>query len=453
VTALKGPEGLSDTDSDDAPVPKANAGNSSIGRSGIGNFGAAPARASSPLNRSSLGATTGSNGLSGSRGTGRTSATENVGRPGAGGKDLTDMALENANLQAEIKELKAQLASGNRANDGVSRSTLSSTLPSRLHTFDDNEDAGKLKQQLQEEQRKAKRLERDNQKLQERMRESSMATGGGSAPHFELSEVVEGEVLSKSGGFSVIYHATWHGTPVALKKLFDPSNSAENLAEFDNEVQKLEKLRHPNILLLLAVHRKPPALSLITEIVAGGSMYQMLHSPNSFKNSPGTMLPVPITEMIGIDEQTALGLTFLHARGIAHRDVKPHNVLLSPHLEVKICDFGLARMKSELMTGAMQFAGTPQYMAPEVLQQLKYTEKVDVFAFGTLLWECMAVDIPFANLDVPEIRELVYSGKMLQIPRDTPASIQAIIKACWTVDQNTRPTMAHVLDQIRSVLG
>merc|ERR1712113_1276907 len=149
-------------------------------------------------------------------------------------------------------------------------------MGSRLHNFDDDADSSKLKQQLQEEQRKAKRVERDNQKLQERMRESAMTQGDGSAPHFELSEVQEGDLLSSSGGFSLIYKGTWHGTPVAIKKLFDPSCSPDNVAEFDNEVDKLGKLRHPNILSLLAVHRKPPAFSIIMEVITGGSLYQLL---------------------------------------------------------------------------------------------------------------------------------------------------------------------------------
>merc|ERR1740129_1965303 len=144
-----------------------------------------------------------------------------------------------------------------------------------------------------------------------------------------------------------------------------------------------------------------------------------------------------------VTESSGTALAFMHARNVVHRDVKPHNVLLSPHLEVKVCDFGLARMKSELMTGAMQFAGTPQYMAPELLRQQKYTEKVDVFAYGTLIWECMSADIPFANLDVPEIRELVFTGRMLQMPFGTPAAVQAVIRECWTADQAARPTMAE----------
>jgi tRNA A-37 threonylcarbamoyl transferase component Bud32 len=362
-------------------------------------------------------------------------------------KSNSDVDAEVMRLRAQVNELKSQLASSKRPSENVN---LANTLPSRLHMLEDNDGMDKLKQQLQDEQKRAKRLERDNQKLQDRARESSQSGSSSSAPHVDMSEIKEGEILSKSGGFSIIYKGTWHGTPVAIKKLFDPSNSPENLAELDNEVSKLGKLRHPNILSLLAVHRKPPAYSIILEIVNGGSLFQLLHSRFNFNFAPGTDSTVPVEKLLDIDASVGLALTFMHARNVVHRDIKSHNVLLSPHLETKLCDFGLARMKSELMTGVMQFAGTPQYMAPELLRQQKYTEKVDTWAYGVLLWETMAADIPFANLDVPEIRELATSGKMLAMPPDSPRPIQAVIKSCWAVDQSIRPAMSHVLEQVHN---
>jgi len=147
-------------------------------------------------------------------------------------------------------------------------------------------------------------------------------------------------------------------------------------------------------------------------------------------------------------ELSGAALAYVHARGIAHRDVKSQNVLLSPTLDVKLCDFGLARMRSELMTGAMQYAGTPNYMAPELFQNQKYTENVDVWAYGTMLWEAMLVDIPFANLDPPEIRSRVCAGKMLEMSSTLPFQVQKLIHACWTIDRASRPSMAEVMVQL-----
>jgi serine/threonine protein kinase len=314
--------------------------------------------------------------------------------------------------------------------------------------MEDNE-AGELRNQLREEQRKTKRLEKDVQRLEDRNRERNLQKGAvGSAAHFEWNEVEFGPLMNQ-GGFSVVHTGTWHSTKVAIKKIFDPNITAELLAEFDNEIAKLEQIRHPNIIQLLAVHRKPPALSLITELVEGGSFFQLLHARHQFTSASGPISEVQFSDAMQIMESTAVALTFLHARGMIHRDVKSHNILLSPHLEVKLCDFGLARMRSELMTGAMQFAGTPCYMAPEIFRQQRYCDKVDVFAFGTTLWEAMAQDLPFANLEAPEIKEKVLMGQMLQFPGSTPRKVQALTQACWILDQDTRPMMKEVLIQIR----
>jgi len=275
-----------------------------------------------------------------------------------------------------------------------------------------------------------------------------MRAGGiGSVPHFDFADVKLGDVMAQ-GGFSVVHRGVWHSTPIALKKLFDPKINEELLAEFDNEVQKLEQIRHPNVLMLLAVHRRPPSLSMITELVEGGSFFQFLHQPSKFNMQNGPLAGASYNQSLRIMDLSGRALAYVHARGIAHRDVKSQNVLLSPMLEVKLCDFGLARMRSELMTGAMQYAGTPNYMAPELFQNQKYTEHVDVWAYGTMLWEAMSVDIPFANLDPPEIRSRVCAGRMLEMSGTLPFQVQRLIQACWTIDSATRPSMAEVMVQL-----
>eukprot|EP00929_Paragymnodinium_shiwhaense_P121321 TRINITY_DN93508_c0_g1_i1.p1 TRINITY_DN93508_c0_g1~~TRINITY_DN93508_c0_g1_i1.p1 ORF type:complete len:609 (+),score=128.74 TRINITY_DN93508_c0_g1_i1:85-1911(+) len=386
-------------------------------------------------------------------------------------KQQASYLKEIERLQARVSELESKPGSagggGTPSSAGGSdaslpawlqqsrgAASLSQTLPSRQGAFDSDQ-VTDLKNQLKEEQRKTKRLEGSVQKLELRMSERSMGSSGGvgTLPHFEMAEVELGEILNQ-GGFSVVHQGVFHSTKVAVKKLFDPNISEELLAEFDNEVQKLEQIRHPNILMVLAVHRKPPALSLICELVEGGSFYQLLHSPFKFRAAPQLGLEkVTEKESLEILDVAGVAIAFLHGRGVAHRDIKTQNVLLSPYLEVKLCDFGLARMRSELMTGSMQFAGTPNYMAPEIFANQKYTELVDVWAFGTMLWEAMEVDIPYANLDPADIRDKVVSGRLLPMPKMASHAIQGVIQACWTHDQGQRPTMAEALSQLRHAAG
>lgn len=336
--------------------------------------------------------------------------------------------------------------------DRKKENDMSATLPSRRHGQQEDNEAADLRNQLREEQRKSKRFEKDVQRLTDRLNERELSKGAsGSAAHYEMHEVELGKLINQ-GGFSVVHEGLWHKTKVAIKKIFDPNITEDLLAEFDNEIHKLEQIRHPHIIQLLGVHRKPPGLSLITELVEGGSFFQLLHAALQFHSARGPVTSVEQSDCMQILETSAVALTFLHARGIIHRDVKSHNVLLSPHLEVKVCDFGLARMRSELMTGAMQFAGTPCYMAPEMFRQQRYCEKVDVFAYGVMLWEAIAQDLPFANLDPPEIRERVLMGQMLPIPGGTAKPVQALMHACWTLDQERRPAMGEVLEKIRDCM-
>lgn len=373
--------------------------------------------------------------------------SEKINRVGGGWDDDDDLRPAAQSVMGPSSGSAADSRPAWLRNDAKTE-RLSSTLPSRQFKAADSNEVSQLRELLQEEQRRCKRLEQQVQKLSTRLGEQDMKAGGiGSVPHFDFADVQLGDVMAQ-GGFSVVHRGVWHSTPVAVKKLFDPKINEELLAEFDNEVQKLEQIRHPNILLLLAVHRRPPSLSMITELVEGGSFFQFLHQPSKFNMHSGPLVGASYGQSWRIMELSGAAIAYVHARGIAHRDVKSQNVLLSPTLDVKLCDFGLARMRSELMTGAMQYAGTPNYMAPELFQNQKYTENVDVWAFGVMLWEAMSVDIPFANLDPPEIRSRVCGGRMLEMSSTVPSQVQRLIQACWTIDRASRPSMQEVMVQI-----
>lgn len=95
---------------------------------------------------------------------------------------------------------------------------------------------------------------------------------------------------------------------------------------------------------------------------------------------------------------------YMNSLGIVHRDLKSHNILVDENFNIKICDFGLARFKADIGKGTMQFSGTPAYMAPELFQKRQYDDKVDVFAFGTLLWEIFNREVPYDGLDPIDIK-------------------------------------------------
>lgn len=300
--------------------------------------------------------------------------------------------------------------------------------------------------------RKAKRQQQELQRLQQRLKEAELFSGQDDGlPRFTLDEVEMGSQIAQ-GGFSSVHLATWHATRCCVKKIFDPVITEELKAEFENEVRMLRRLRHPNVVTLMAVCRVPPALSILTEFVAGGSLFELIHGPPQPKANrpdcePGTLLP--------LSRQAATALGYMHAMSIVHRDVKSHNVLLTegPRPIAKLCDFGLARMVSELCTGSMQWAGTAQYMAPELFAKRRYNLPVDVFAFGVLLWEVVSAELPHANLDPADIGHRVQKqdGAGLPVTHSWPKSFKALLRSALAVQPDGRPSMAEVVRQLRTI--
>jgi len=300
--------------------------------------------------------------------------------------------------------------------------------------------------------RKLKRMQQEIQRLSQRLQESDMYSAQDDGlPKFALEEVEVGSTIAQ-GGFSSVHHATWMCTPCALKKIFDPVLTEELKAEFENEVQMLRRLRHPNVVTLMAVCRTPPALSILTEMVHGGSLFELLHAPTSrARGSPdveaGPLLPVL--------RQASIALAYLHAMMVVHRDIKSQNVLLTEGSRpiAKLCDFGLARLRSELCTGSMQWAGTAPYMAPELFAKRKYDETVDVFAFGTMIWEVAAKEIPHANLDAADIAHRVQSKEFagLSVPHSWPKSLKNLLRSTLSAQPESRPAMTHVVKELETV--
>jgi len=281
-------------------------------------------------------------------------------------------------------------------------------------------------------ERKVKRLQQEVQRLTQRLQEADVFSAD--VPTFSVEDVAHGSQIAQ-GGFSCVHHGTWRCTPVAVKKIFDPVITEELRAEFETEVRMLSRLRHPNIVTLMAVCRKP--LSILTEYVDGGSLFELLHT----RDRCPPVLPVM--------RQAAGALAYMHAVDVVHRDVKSQNVLLTKGMLAKLCDFGLARMRSELCTGSMQWAGTAPYMAPELFAKKRYTAAIDVFAFGVMLWEAVSKEVPHANLDAADIAQRARKdGASLQIVQCWPNSLKSLLKMSLAVDPAGRPSMVQVVEKV-----
>ena len=100
-------------------------------------------------------------------------------------------------------------------------------------------------------------------------------------------------------------------------------------------------------------------------------------------------------------------------------------------------------------TGTMQFSGTPSYMAPELFKKQAYDEAVDVYAFGTLIWEMITRQVPFDGIDPGDIRERTLRGAArLEVSTTVPRKLAALIEACRSQEPSQRPGFAAVLNSL-----
>ncbi len=150
-------------------------------------------------------------------------------------------------------------------------------------------------------------------------------------------------------------------------------------------------------------------------------------------------------------------MSFVHHCGIVHRDIKSHNVLIDDGFNAKLCDFGIAKnkvifliKKNELNWGSQQgrFSGTPNYMAPELFDRKSYSEKVDIFAFGTLMWEILVKKIPYDGYEVSEIIKKTTTDEKLFVPKTVSNDLANIIHACRALDPSKRPSFNDILDRL-----
>lgn len=245
-------------------------------------------------------------------------------------------------------------------------------------------------------------------------------------------ELTFGEEIS-GGGFCILYRGTWGGKTVAIKKIFDPVLTAELMEEFSNEVAMLSELRHANIVNILASVSKPPNLCIITEYMARGSLYHVLHVSDVVLNPE---------RIASVTSQIASAFQFIHGRGVVHRDIKSHNMLSDANLEIKVCDFGMARTEAFLASQKNFTAtGTPPYMAPELFNKSMPSRGSDVYALGVLFWEIVSRDVPFDGMAPDAIAQLVKDGRRPDFGRQFPHGWKTLTESMWQKDSAKRPTI------------
>uniref|UniRef100_A0A0D9VDV5 non-specific serine/threonine protein kinase n=1 Tax=Leersia perrieri TaxID=77586 RepID=A0A0D9VDV5_9ORYZ len=247
------------------------------------------------------------------------------------------------------------------------------------------------------------------------------------------------------GSYGEVYHADWNGTEVAVKKFLDQDLSGVALDQFKCEVGIMSRLRHPNVVLFLGYVTQPPNLSILTEYLPRGSLYRLLHRPNS---------QIDETRRLKMALDVAKGMNYLHASHptIVHRDLKSPNLLVDKNWVVKVSDFGMSRLKHHTFLSSKSTAGTPEWMAPEVLRNEPSNEKCDVYSFGVILWELATMRVPWSGLNPMQVVGAVgFQNRRLDIPKEIDPLVASIISSCWENDPSKRPSFSQLLSPLKQL--
>jgi len=232
--------------------------------------------------------------------------------------------------------------------------------------------------------------------------------------------------------------------PVAIKMLHNV-DGPDALRNFAGEVAVLARLSHRNIVRLLGACLTPPNACMIEELVEGGSLHAFLHGPTGRRCTHA--------ELLGLADDIALAMVYLHPT-VVHRDLKPQNVLLDRDFRAKVCDFGIAKVKQHTLLSTLSVgAGTPAYMAPELFSGGGVGERVDVWSFGTLLWEMHTGKQPWRHLTTPVqvIFAIAVQRERLPMSEACPSELAQLMTACWAQVPDERPPFASILETLRSM--
>ena len=241
---------------------------------------------------------------------------------------------------------------------------------------------------------------------------------------------------------------------VAIKVLLaEYANNSDITSRFLNEARAANRVSHPGMVNIFEIGQTPEGIAFIVmEYLEGESM---AHRIQRGRGSLGG-------DALRLGRQIASVLTAVHARGIVHRDLKPDNIMIvrdpeSPGGErVRILDFGIAKLSSELTCAAMlsqphtrtgMLLGTPQYMAPEQCRAAgRVDSRVDVYALGVILYEMLAGQPPFVAEGVGELIAMHLYQEPAPLADFVPGvspQLSALVQAMLCKEPAGRPTMAE----------
>ena len=280
-----------------------------------------------------------------------------------------------------------------------------------------------------------------------------------------------------AGGMGVVYRATDKqlGRRVAIKTLtLGSTMQREFMARFLREARAESQLQHPCVVVIhqLSLENDPPYI--VMEYVEGRTLKEIISGK-----------PLPVNQLCEIAIQVADGLAAAHEKDIIHRDIKSQNIMLTPRGQVKILDFGLAKIKEtasqqvpsgeektmcygeaaaepaeeaetiqDFKTTAGTIMGTASNMSPEQALGAEVDVRSDIFSFGVTLYEMATGLMPFST-GSPAATLLAILQKdptpILEISPEIPPELARLIHQCLTKDRVFRPSAADLKEDLKRI--
>jgi len=269
-------------------------------------------------------------------------------------------------------------------------------------------------------------------------------------PQTEKQQIGRYEILEEigRGAMGVVFKGQdpLIGRLVAVKTI--TAGVAENpalLERFYREARAAGGLQHPNIVTIYELAESGGAPFIAMEYLEGESLEKIV------ARKP----PLPLATRLGYVLQTCRALDFAHRRGVIHRDVKPANIVVTRDGVVKVVDFGIARLSSASQTQTGTLLGTLAYMSPEQLRGQSAGARSDIWALGTVLYELIAYQRPFAGENHGALLMSILQKEPLPmrelVPQCPVALERVVLKSLRKNDKERYQSMEELLKDLESL--
>ena len=257
--------------------------------------------------------------------------------------------------------------------------------------------------------------------------------------------------LLARGGMAEVFKAKSHGVEgfekvLVIKRILPELSSNPDFVEmFINEAKIAVTLSHANVVQVFDLGRADDTYFIAMEYVAGSDLATVLRRGRKHGN------PLPLELAAYVTSEVAKGLDYAHRRrdanlqplGIVHRDVSPQNVLLSFEGEVKLTDFGIAKARGTVEDGtaAGVLKGKYAYMSPEQARGREVDARTDLFALGTVLYECLTGRSPFLTASTYDTLQRVREGRvppLHEVAPDVPEELATIVAKAMKPEPSER---------------